>query len=746
MSQIETKPPRDDFDAQLPGGGYDLSRYISSDGAGASRLNMLVENLHCAGCVNRIERVLAGESGVREARVNLSTRRLRLLFDPIETRADDLIEKVSAIGYRLIPFDPSALDASDRDEERLLLRSLAVAGFAAANVMLLSVSIWAGAASEDMGPATRDFLHWLSALIALPAVAYAGRPFYRSAASALSARSLNMDVPISLAVILAAGMSLYETATGGAHAYFDAAVMLVFFLLIGRYLDRRARGQARSAAEQMMLLDATAARVKQADGSLRATPIDFVATGMTVAVAAGERVPVDGTVTAGQSAVDTSLVTGESLPSNVDVGTSLFAGTVNLTGALDIQVTAIGADTLLGEIVRLMEAAEQGRARYVKLADRAARIYAPAVHTLSAAAFLGWLTIGGLAWQPALLIAVAVLIITCPCALGLAVPAVQVVASGRLMRQGIIVKSGDALERIAEIDTVVFDKTGTLTLGEPRLANSGEISADDLRTAASLAATSRHPLARALVDAAGAVPVVANVREEPGMGLVADLNGIEIRLGNRQWCAVTRPADAPTGQSEMWLARAGMPPVCFLFADHLRHDAKAVIAALQRQGLAVELLSGDRTSVAGVTAAALGIDRWAADRRPADKVARLEELANDGHKVLMVGDGLNDAPALAAAYASISPARAVDISRTTADVIVQGEALSPLLEILTVSRKSRRLVLQNFALAAGYNMIALPLAMAGMVTPLIAAAAMSLSSLVVTVNALRLRVMKDRPS
>jgi Cu2+-exporting ATPase len=725
-------------------GGYDLSRFVLNDEAGAARLNLLVEGLHCAGCVNRIERALSKEAGVREARVNLGTRRMRLLFDPAIAKAEGLIETVGALGYRLVPFDPAALDASDREEERMLLRSLAVAGFAAANVMLLSVSIWAGEASNDMGPATRDFLHWLSAMIALPAVAYAGRPFFRSAVSALRGGGLNMDVPISLAVVLASAMSLHEVATGGEHAYFDAAVTLVFFLLIGRYLDRRARGKARSAAEQMMLLDATAARVKQADGSLKAVPIDFVATGMTVTVATGERIPVDGTIIEGGSSVDASLVSGESLPVAIATGDHVFAGTFNLGRALDMRVTATGSDTLLGEIVSLMEAAEQGRARYVRLADRAARIYAPAVHGLAAVTFLGWLILGGGGWQPALLIAVAVLIITCPCALGLAVPVVQVVASGRLMRQGIIVKSGDALERIAEIDTVVFDKTGTLTIGEPRLMNAEDIAGDVLRLAASLAAASRHPLSKALVEAVGAVPVAANVHEEPGMGLSAEIDGQSVRLGNREWCEIAGETRDQLGRSELWLVRSGQPPVRFVFDDQLRQDAKTVIDALRDRGLNVELISGDRVEIVAPTAMALGITTWSAEQRPMHKVQRLEDLASRGRKVLMVGDGLNDAPALASAHASISPSRAVDVSRTAADVIFQGDALGPILEILRVSRLSRRLVLQNFALAAAYNMIALPLAMAGFVTPLIAAAAMSSSSLIVTLNALRLRLA--RPS
>lgn len=722
---------------------FDAARYVHSDDDGTATLSLLIENLHCAGCVNRIERTLTGTDGVAAARVSLTTRRLQLRFNPDVTTAEDLVSAVEDIGYHAIPYDPAAMTSADQAEDRLLLRCLAVAGFAAANVMLLSVSIWAGAAGADMGPATRDFMHWLSALIAMPAVAYAGRPFFNSAWAALRSRALNMDVPISLAVLLATGMSLYETMTGGAHAFYDAAVMLLFFLLIGRYLDRRARSRARSAAEQMTLLDAVSAKVKQPDGSLRAVPIDFVEPGMTVSVAPGDRVPVDGTVAAGQSSVDTSLVTGESAPRQVTTGDELFAGTVNQDGSLDITVTATGGDTLLAGIVRLMEAAEQSKARYTRLADRAARIYAPAVHLFALVAFLGWMTIGDLAWQPALLIAVSVLIITCPCALGLAVPAVQVVAAGRLMRQGIIVKSGDALERLAAIDTVVFDKTGTLTIGRPALVNGDEIAQTDLRAAASLAAGSNHPLAQALVSAAGAVPVAQQIQERPGMGIEGVIAGETARLGNRDWCGMGSAASGSASASELWFKQGTSLPVSFRFRDTVRPDAAAVIAHLRAKGLSVALISGDRPAATEALAQQVGLDDWHASRRPDDKVAYLEQLARQGRTTLMVGDGLNDAPALAAAQVSISPAAAADISRTAADIIVQGEALTPILEALTTARRARRLILQNFALAGLYNMLALPLAVAGLVTPLVAAAAMSASSLVVTANAMRLARLRS---
>ena len=725
--------------AQAAPGPVDVAPYVRDGGDGVKRLALMVEGIHCGGCVRTIEGVLSREPDVREARVNMTTRRLQLAWDGAAARGGELVQRLAELGYPAVPYDPERLSSDDARQERELLRSMAVAGFAAANVMLLSVSVWAGHA-QGMDPVTRDLLHWFSALIALPAIAYAGRPFFRSALQALSARRTNMDVPISLAVILAGGISLSETIQGGAHAYFDSAVALLFFLLVGRYLDRRARGKARSAAERLLALRSGAVTVLWDDGSREVLPAEHLRHGMRVLVAAGERVAADGRVLDGQGELDTSLITGETLPRPAAPGTQVFSGTLNLSAPLTLEVTAVGEDTLLAEIVRLMETAEQRRARYVALADRVAKAYAPAVHLLALVAFVGWVAFGGLAWQPALLIAVAVLIVTCPCALALAVPAVQVIASGRLLKRGILLKSGTALERLADIDTVAFDKTGTLTVGRPELRPDG-VDPDDLRVAAALAGASSHPLARALSRAAPDAAVADGVREEPGCGLAwTGGDDREVRLGKRSWIGVT-DAPAPNGPDngpELWLSRPGRTPVRFAFDDPLRADAGEVVRALQAQGKAVVLLSGDRPETVQRVAAELGLADWQAECTPQQKVERLQAMVAGGRRVLMVGDGLNDAPALAAATVSLSPSSAVDISQTAADAVFQGDRLQPVLEVIEVARRAGRLVRQNFALAFGYNALAVPLAMAGFVTPLIAALAMSGSSLAVTGNALRL--------
>ncbi|CCG42912.1 heavy metal translocating P-type ATPase [Magnetospirillum molischianum] len=722
------QPPRPDGD----GVAAALSDHVTALPGGESALSLMVDGVQCGACVWLIESLLTRQPGVTWARVNLTTRRLALRFRPEENDPAAILAPVFAVGYRLVPFDPDRLESDDLRHERGLLKAMAVTGFAAGNVMLLSVSVWAGHA-QGMGPATRGLLHWVSALVALPAVVYGLRPFAASALGALRAGRTNMDVPITIGVVLTSAMSLWETVNGGPHAYFDSAVSLLFFLLIGRYLEARARGRARSAVEHLLALDARAVLVIDSDGHRRLVPPRRVMVGQTVLVAAGERVGIDGVVIDGRSDIESGLLTGESVPMAAGPGSPLYAGTMNLTAPLRLRVTAVGEDTLLAGIVRMMEVAEQGRARYVAFAERVARWYAPVVHLTALVTFIGWIVLAGMAWQPALLIAVSVLIVTCPCALALAVPVVQVIASGRLMRRGVLVKSATALERLAEIDHVVFDKTGTLTAGRPVLRPEGGWNADDLAVAASLAVASSHPLARALVAACPDVRSAEAVTEHPGQGL-SGCGGD--RLGSRAFVAVLESdeADGP----ELWLARPGETPVRFAFADRPRADANDAIAALRHLGLSVELLSGDRRVIVAALADTVGITDWRGGCDPAAKVARLTTLAARGRRVLMVGDGLNDAPALAAAHVSISPASGADISRAAADLVFQGERLAPLVEAIAVARQARTLTRQNFALALGYNLLAVPLAISGVVTPLIAAIAMSASSLLVIVNALRL--------
>ncbi len=726
------------IDAETPRTERVDPTFVLEVAPGRAHVDFLVPEMHCAGCISAVERALGAAPGVLAARANLTSHRVGVDFDAATGSPDAMLAALEGLGYTARPFDAAILDAAATDKTgKELMLAMAVAGFAAGNIMLLSVSVWSGATD-----ATRDLFHWISAMIALPALAYAGRPFFRSAWRALSARRLNMDVPISLAVILASSMSLFETATHGEHAWFDASIGLLFFLLVGRFLDHRMRDVARSAAARLLSLSARSAMRLDPDGTAMHVPIGEILPGDRVRVAAGERVPVDGDVLEGASDVDRSMLTGEADPELVEAGRKVFAGTLNLTGSLTVQVTARTEATLLADIVRLMEAAERSGSQFVRIADRASRLYAPAVHVLALATFFGWLAMGG-GWHQALTACVAVLIITCPCALGLAVPAVQVVASGLLLRRGIMLKDGTALERLAGVDTVVFDKTGTLTRGAAQLVEAPTADVGLWALAAALGSASRHPLARSLAaatSARGIAPAsLTRVVEHAGLGMEGEWRRETVRLGRREWVGgADDVSPGNSGRSEIWLRLGAGRPLAFRFEDALRSDAASTIAGLKALGLKVMLFSGDHTKAVRSAALRAGIDLWRAQCLPADKAGALASMRAGGACVLMVGDGINDAPALATADVSMSPASASDISQTAAGLVFTGERLAPVLTAFRTARAARRTILENIALAIGYNLIAVPIAVTGHATPLIAAIAMSTSSIVVTANALRL--------
>lgn len=696
---------------------------------------LAVPDMHCGGCMRKVEAALTAIPGVESARANLSAKRVAIVT---QSRAvEPFLTALLNIGFEASALPAAALDADRSANDIDLLKRLGVAGFAAANIMLLSVSVWSGHAG-DMPASMQTLFHWLSAMIALPSIAYAGKPFFASARRALGTGRLNMDVPITLGVCLATAMSLFQTVRGSEQVYFDAAITLLFFLLIGRVLDQRVRVRAAGAAENLLGLRSPAASVVHPDGQIERIATSDVVPGQHVRVAAGERIPVDGRIIGGTSEVDRSLITGESLPQRATLGDLVHCGTINLSQPIDIEATAAAEDTLLADIARLMSTAEQARGRYVRLADRAARLYAPAVHILGAATFAAWLYLGH-GWEAALTAAIAVLIITCPCALALAVPAVQVVATSRLLRLGIVVKAPDALERLSQIDTIAFDKTGTLTLGAPSLVDADTIEPSSLIAAAALAVHSRHPYSLAVSAAArrrGLVtPRAIDVREVPGSGITGRIDGIDVRLGSASYCGVT---GVTPSEPTIWLRRGTRPATALRLHDALRPDATETLNHLRASGHNIEILSGDSRAAVELAANALQLNAWQADMQPADKIARLEELKRAGRKVLMVGDGLNDAPALASGHASLSPASATDISQTAADAIFQGQRLAPVIDLLVIARAAQRRALENFAIAIGYNIVFVPLAMAGLVTPLIAAIAMSASSIAVTLNALRI--------
>ncbi|MBD3732222.1 MAG: cadmium-translocating P-type ATPase [Sphingopyxis sp.] len=688
-----------------------------------------VPDIRCAGCIAKLEQGLVRDKRIAAARVNFTEKRVHLSYMP-DTDMPALIGAFSHLGFEAHPIGtgPDEADA-EAETSRELLRAVAVSGFAMMNIMLLSVSVWSGAAG-----ATRDLFHWLSAAIALPTVAYAGRSFFRSAWRALRHGRTNMDVPISIGVALVCAISLYETATRGQHAYFDGAVMLLFFLLCGRWLDSVMRDRARGGVTALLRNMGSGATVLGDDGRSRWVDATALEPDMVMLVAAGERLAADGVVVGGASQLDLSLLTGESAPQSVHPDERVHAGTLNLDAPIRVRVTAAGADTAIADIARLMGEAAQGKSRYVRIADRAARLYAPAVHCLALMAFAGWM-VAGAGWHDSLLIAAAVLIITCPCALGLAVPAAQIVAAGALMRAGVLVKDGSALERLAEVDLAFVDKTGTLTLGRPEAIGLDRFDIGVKSLILALAQASRHPLSEALTRGLLRFDVrpaeVTLIAETPGFGIEAQWAGSTVKLGRPQ-CGELGDALATE------LSVDGKAVATIRFADRLRPDAREAIDALAREGVEAMILSGDRAEAVAPVARQLGLTAQTG-MSPQDKLDAIERQAALGRKVLMIGDGLNDGPALAAGHASMAPGSASDVGKNAADCIFLGDRVMPVVQAVRMARRTQAVVRQNFLLAIGYNAVAVPLAFMGLVTPLVAAIAMSGSSLIVVGNALRLK-------
>ncbi|MCY4261256.1 MAG: heavy metal translocating P-type ATPase [Rhodobacteraceae bacterium] len=703
----------------------------SSEAARTGEFLFGVQDMHCAGCISALERALSALPEVVSVRVNLTNRRIRILADT-ETEPERLAQCIRETGYTPIQLDADSIRlVSTTPQSQGLLVRLGIAGFGFANVMIYSVVVWSGAEGT-----TRDLMHWLSAFVALPVIAYAAQPFFLSALRVLRNFRLNMDVPISLAIILASGQSLFETAQSGQHAYFDAALALVFFLLSGRYLDLQTRMTARSAAAQLSAIEPDTTTTL-AEGKEVNRPIGEITEGATIIVRSGDRIPLDGEITTGSGDLDNSFLTGESRPESVKQGDQVVAGQFIHTGRLEIKVTRSSANSSLRRLVKMIELAESARNRYTTLADRAASIYAPAVHLLALLGFFGWLTATG-DTRLSINIAVAILIITCPCALGLAVPAVSAATTGRFFRSNLLIKDPDALEKLAGVRRAVLDKTGTLTLGIPIIDRVSGIHPQALAVAGALAASSRHPYAQAIhnhvMESAIPLATLDKVVEIPGSGITGIWNDQEVRLGRSDWVGA-----GSTGHSATWLRLGGDVFHEFRFIDRIRSGTRECIKGLQDLGIETILMSGDTEEAVRALADTLDIDQWFATARPEDKMAMIDKLTRQDGMTLMVGDGINDAAAMARSDISITPSSALDVTRVAASVVLVGDDVSRIPEAIHLARLAKRRVLENFTIAGCYNAVAVPLAMAGLATPLAAAIAMSTSSIAVTLNSMRMR-------
>ncbi len=716
----------------------DISEFVLTEKDGANSISLMVQGMHCAACVWLIESILKKQENVIAARINLSKKTLFLRFSGDKKTGNDLVKLIHEIGYKLLPFDEEVLNSAEKKYNDSILRALAVAGFGAGNIMLFSLSLWFSDTLE-MGVNTRNLLHFFSSLIALPVIIFSARPFFSSAWKSIKQGYPNMDLAISIAIFLACVVSLLETFRSASHVYFDSAVMLIFFLLIGRYLDVKARKKAFAVATEFTMLAASFGRVEE-DSKMKILPSRQLLEDMILVVAAGEKIAADGIVIEGESEVDTSLITGESLPKKIIKNSEVFAGTINLAQPLKIRITKSPQHSLLAEIIHLSEEAEVKKNHYIRIADYLSKFYTPAVHLIAFATFLFWFKNG---WEVALMNATAVLIITCPCALALAVPIVQTIVISNFIKKGILVKSGEALEKLRETDVIVFDKTGSLTIGAPKLVKiiAPQSQIDYVKLAASLTKNSRHPIAQAISASYGGELFELQVEENQGLGLAAKFENKILRLGRKEFCGVK----SDFGNEENLLScfmKFGEEEIIFLFSDEIKMDAKAVIEKLRSDNKKIILLSGDSENVVKDVAQKLAISEFYFSQTPVSKVQFLEKLKAENKKFVMIGDGLNDAPALALSHVSISFSRASDIAQNIADVVIQGEKLMPIIDLFSSSKKALSLMKQNLLIALVYNLVAVPYAIAGHVVPLIAAIAMSSSSLLVLFNSLRMNSKK----
>jgi Cu2+-exporting ATPase len=707
----------------------------------AAVVNLLIEGLRCAACSWLIGERLGRLPGIVRASVNPATARAQVAFDPRRLGLAAVLRAIAALGYR-----PHVLGAADTlavatRERRRALKRLAVAGFGMMQVMMIAVALYIGAV-DGMDPVIREYLRIISLVVTTPVLVYAGQPFFAGAYAALRARHVGMDVPVALGIGLAFAASAWNTLVHSGDVYFDSVVMFIFLLLLGRYVEMVARHRAGSTAEALLrLVPATALRMA---GAVRErVPVSALAAGDRVLVPVGECFPADGVLAGGATEADEALLTGESLPVAKAAGASVIAGALNCGAPVEVELTAVGQSTVLAGIVRLLERAQTERPRIARLADRAAAWFVGRVLIGAALVAVLWLIVDpSRAFEATL----AVLVVTCPCALSLATPTAITAATATLARAGLLVTRPDALEELARADTVLFDKTGTLSLGRPRLervAAFGISEEQALALAAALERGSAHPLAQAFETVAAAP--AEDPSAHPGLGVEGRVGTVRYRIGTAAFVAtLAGPRPAAAAESGVHLGSAGRWLARFEIGDALRPGAAGVVRELEALGLAPTIASGDHADAVAQAAGALGIHRWHARQLPADKLALLRRLRAGGAHVLAVGDGINDAPTLRAASVSLALGTGSELAQASADLVALRGELSTLPLAVRTARRTTAIIRQNLVWAAGYNLVALPLAAFGWVPPWLASVGMSASSLLVVLNALRL-ARRPRP-
>ena len=746
------EPPKDidvyDFD--------EVQQEFTSCSGDERAIHLLVEGIHCAACVWLIERGLKREPGVLSVEVNLATKRLHLKWDNSRAKLSDLIKALVRIGYSAVPYDPESAEGASKRTNRAMLFRLFFAGFAAMNMMWIAIALYSGADQDEF----RSFFHWMGLLLATPTLLYSGYPFFKGAVGGLKAGHLTMDMPIVLGLSVTFVYSLYVTLTNNQHGevYFDTVTNLTFVILIGRYLEGMFRHQALSATKRLIELQPRVAMVIK-DGVEKMTPIRAVLLGDQVMVKPGYTVPVDGVVLEGRSAVDEAMLSGESAPVHKQEGDTVSAGTVNTSGALLVEVRTQLQDTTLSKIIRLVEEAQSSKAPIQRLADTIVPWFVLVTLLCACLTFFIW---NAQDFELALMAATSVLIITCPCALGMATPMSIAVASGLGAKHGILVKNGLVLETLSKVTHFVFDKTGSLTEGKMSVVQSHMAAGIDahemIAKAAAAERYSEHSTARALVNLAQKQELayrtieVRDFHATAGLGIAAIVDGQEIRLGSASWLTQSGVAldEGLQKQAYIWesqamscvyMASAGRHVAIFGLADQLRGDAQQLVNELREAGIGMTLLSGDRRPVAEAIAKQLGGMEVIAEVMPQDKDQVIQRLQKRGEIVAMVGDGVNDAPALIRANVGIALGSGTDVSIDSADIVLMHNELSKVLQATQLSRRTLLTIKQNIGLSFAYNLIMVPLAMMAKVSPLVAAITMPISSLIVIGNAARIRTM-----
>jgi Cu2+-exporting ATPase len=736
--------------------------------AAQREISLLVEGIHCAACVWLIEQGLQAMPGIIEAAVNLSGRRLRVKWDNQRVKLSRIIQRLGQIGYAAVPFDPEAAEGALARQNRGLLYRMAFAGFAMMNLLWISIALYSGADKGEF----RTLFHWIGFLIATPTLIYSGFPFLKGAWAGLRNLHPSMDLPIAIGATITYLYSVYVTLSGTTvgEVYYDTVVNFLFVILVGRYLEALSKRQAVASTQRLLDLQPRVATLLQ-DGEERVTPIRAVKLGETVLVRPGDKVPVDGLVIAGSSTLDEALLTGESEPVHKVVGSRVSAGTINGSGMLQVRVEGLLKDTALGRIIRLVEDAQASKAPIQCVADRIVPWFVVVTLGLSLLTFVWW-------WQSdfemALMAATAVLIITCPCAFGLATPMSIAVASGLGARYGVLVKNGAVLEALSGIDHFVFDKTGTLTEGQMAVVGiyteQGEwkgasspspAMVDLLADLSAIERFSEHPVAAAIMSCAKSAGVDLSARQvtgfenSPGYGVKGNVEGRLVLAGTPRWLdrhEVVRKAELDTvaqalgaqGIASLRCAIDGAEVAVIALEDRLRPDAPALVQALKQQAMRLTLLSGDRLHTAEAIAQRVGGMEVFAEVLPEDKDRVIAQLQQGGHKVAMVGDGVNDAPALVRADVGIAMGSGTDVSIASADIVLMSSELDKVRLAAALSRRTLKTIRQNIAISIAYNLIMVPLAMAALVTPLVAAISMPISSLLVIGNAARIRTLFRR--